>query len=65
MTTWVAALTSADSHDLLQVLENRTERASTLITSQVPVKAWHELTGQPTIADCLEGEPCARRGPST
>ena len=53
MTTWLAALTSADHHDLLEVLENRTERASTLITSQVPVKAWHELIGEPTLADSI------------
>jgi hypothetical protein len=33
------------------VLEDRSERASTLITSQVPVKAWHDLIGEPTIAD--------------
>ena len=33
---------AAERHDLLEVLEDRTERASTLITSQVPVKAWHD-----------------------
>jgi hypothetical protein len=33
--------------------EDRSERASTLITSQVPVKAWHELIGEPTIADSI------------
>ena len=42
MTTWLAALTSADRHDLLEVLENRPERAATLITSRAPVKAWSE-----------------------
>jgi DNA replication protein DnaC len=49
----LAPLTSAERHDLLEVLEDRTERASTLITSQVPVKAWHELIGEPTIADSI------------
>jgi len=49
----LAALTSAERHDLLEVLEDRTERASTLITSQVPVTAWHELIGEPTIADSI------------
>jgi DNA replication protein DnaC len=49
----LAALTSAERHDLLEVLEDRTERAATLITSQVPVKAWHELIGEPTIADSI------------
>ncbi len=49
----LAALTSAERHDLLEVIEDRTERASTLITSQVPVTAWHELIGEPTIADSI------------
>ena len=49
----LAALTSPERHDLLEVLEDRTERASTLITSQVPVKAWHDLIGEPTIADSI------------
>ena len=49
----LAVLTSTERHDLLEVLEDRTERASTLITSQVPVKAWHDLIGEPTIADSI------------
>jgi DNA replication protein DnaC len=49
----LAPLTSPERHDLLEVLEDRTERASTLITSQVPVKAWHELIGEPTLADAI------------
>jgi hypothetical protein len=42
MTTWLAALTSADRHNLLELLENRPERAATLITNRAPVKAWSE-----------------------
>jgi DNA replication protein DnaC len=49
----LAALTSAERQDLLEILEDRSERASTLITSQLPVKAWHELIGEPTIADSI------------
>jgi len=49
----LAPLTSPERHDLLEVLEDRTERAATLITSQVPVTAWHELIGEPTIADSI------------
>jgi DNA replication protein DnaC len=29
------------------------ERASTLITSQLPVTAWHEAIGDPTLADAI------------
>jgi DNA replication protein DnaC len=49
----LAQLTNAERHDLLEVLEDRSERASTLMTSQVPVKAWHELIGEPTLADAI------------
>jgi len=49
----LAPLTSPERHDLLEVLEDRTERAATLITSQVPVTAWHELIGEPTLADAI------------
>jgi len=49
----LAPLTAAERHDLLEVLEDRSERASTLITSQIPVKAWHDLIGEPTVADAI------------
>ena len=49
----LAPLTSPERHDLLEVLEDRTERAATLITSQVPVTGWHELIGEPTLADAI------------
>lgn len=40
-------------HDFLEVIEDRTERASTLLTSQLPIKAWHEAIGDPTLADAI------------
>ena len=49
----LAPLTPTERHDLLEILEDRSERASTLITSQVPGKAWHELIGEPTLADAI------------
>lgn len=39
--------------DLLEILEDRYDRRSTIVTSQVPVEAWHEIIGNPTIADAL------------
>ena len=39
--------------DLLEVIEDRYERASTLIATQLPIKAWHEMIGEPTLADAL------------
>jgi DNA replication protein DnaC len=49
----LAPLTGLQRHDVLEVLEDRTERASTLITTQLPIKAWHEAIGDPTLADSI------------
>jgi DNA replication protein DnaC len=35
--------------DLLEIFEERYRRKSTLITAQLPVAAWHEMIGEPTI----------------
>ena len=40
-------------HDLLEILEERHGRRSTLITSQIPVDKWHDLIGDPTYADAI------------
>jgi DNA replication protein DnaC len=38
---------------LLEILEDRHGLSSTIITSQFPVSAWHEIIGDPTIADAI------------
>ena len=38
---------------LLEMLEDRHGRAATLMVSQLPVWSWHEVTGEPTIADAI------------
>ena len=40
-------------HDLLEILEDRYGRKSTLITSQLPVNAWHTVIGEATYADAI------------
>lgn len=40
-------------NDLLEVLEDRYGRASTVVTSQLPLKKWHEWIGDPTTADAI------------
>lgn len=40
-------------HDLLEILEQRYGRRSTIITSQFPVDKWHALIGDPTYADAI------------
>ena len=49
----LAALTDPERRDLLEVIEDRHGSASTIITSQLPVENWHEMIGDPTIADAL------------
>ena len=39
--------------DLLEIVEERYGRRSTIITSQPPVDKWHELIGEPTYADAI------------
>ena len=38
---------------LLEVLEDRHGKRSTLITSQIPVNKWYDVIGEPTIADAI------------
>jgi DNA replication protein DnaC len=40
-------------HDLLEILEERYGRRATLVTSQLPVTAWHEVIRDPTYADAI------------
>jgi DNA replication protein DnaC len=46
-------LKDAERRDLLEVIEDRTERRSTLIAGQLPVASWHEAIGDPTLADAI------------
>ncbi len=49
----IAPLKDQDRRDLLEVLEDRYDRGSTVITSQVPSRTWHDALGDPTIADAI------------
>ena len=37
----------------MEIVEDRYGRGSLLITSQIPVDHWHEIIGNPTIADAI------------
>ena len=39
--------------DLLEIIEDRHKRKSTLVTSQLAVSHWHEHIGEPTVADAI------------
>jgi DNA replication protein DnaC len=49
----LAALSDLERRDLLEVVEDRNGTAATIITSQLPIENWHEMIGDPTIADAL------------
>jgi DNA replication protein DnaC len=38
---------------LMEIIEDRHGKRSTIITSQVPIKLWHEVIGEKTIADAI------------
>lgn len=46
-------LEETQRHDLLEVLEDRYGKRSTVVTSQLPVAKWHEWIGDPTLADAI------------
>lgn len=47
------SLTEDNRRDFLEILEDRYQRRSTIIASQVPVDHWHKLIGDSTIADAI------------
>lgn len=49
----LAPLGDSERRDLVEVVEDRSERASTLIASQVPTKNWHASIGDPNLADAI------------
>lgn len=49
----LAAFSDHNRRDLLELLEDRYERKSTLITSQFPVEQWHGLIADATLADAI------------
>lgn len=49
----LAPFTAEQRRDLLEIVDDRHERTSTLITSQLPVDRWHDTIGDPTLADAI------------
>jgi DNA replication protein DnaC len=39
--------------DLLEIVDDRYDRGSLIITSQLPLGRWHEVIGDPTLADAI------------
>jgi DNA replication protein DnaC len=49
----LAMLDDERRRDLLEILDERYQTRSTIITSQLPVATWHEALGNPTLADAI------------
>jgi DNA replication protein DnaC len=49
----LTALNSRWRHDLFNIIEDRHGLKSTIMTSQLPVKSWHDYINEPTIADAM------------
>jgi hypothetical protein len=46
-------LTATQRRDLMEIVEERSGRGSIMITSQLPITAWHDVIGEPTFADAI------------
>ena len=49
----LSKLTAEQRRDLLEILEDRYDAKSTLVTSQLPVDQWHGVIGDATLADAI------------
>lgn len=46
-------LTSAQRHDLMHLMDDRYQAASTMMVSQLPVNQWYAVIGDNTLADAI------------
>ena len=49
----VSPLKASEARDLLEIVEDRTNQSSLIITSQLPIKEWHGYLHNATIADAI------------
>lgn len=49
----LAPMNDEQKRDLLEVIDDRHNQSSTIITSQLPVKLWHEAINDMTLADAI------------
>jgi len=49
----LAPIPAASRQDLLEVIDDRSGTRSTVMTSQLPVRLWHDHIGDPTVADAI------------
>jgi DNA replication protein DnaC len=49
----LGTLKESQRHDLLEVIEDRYARTSSIVTSQLPISKWHAWIGDPSLADAI------------
>ena len=49
----MARLTAEQRRDLMEVIDDRHQRASTILATQIPIEHWHDTIGDPTYADAI------------
>jgi len=49
----IGPMKDQERRDLVEILDDRYGRSSTVITTQIPTKTWHEKLADPTIADAI------------
>lgn len=49
----MAPLKDSERRDFLEICDDRYQRRSTILTSQMPLAHWHEQIGDPSIADSI------------
>jgi len=49
----LATMDDISRRDLLELLDDRHSHSSTIVTSQLPMKMWHESIGDATLADAI------------
>jgi DNA replication protein DnaC len=49
----MAPMKDSERRDFLEICDDRYQRRSTILTSQMPVALWHEQIGDPSIADSI------------
>lgn len=48
---FLTPLDDSQRNDLLEIIEDRYQKTPTIISSQCPIKDWHTIIGEPTVAD--------------
>lgn len=49
----ITTFATADQRELLEIVEDRYDRKATIVTSQLPIRAWHDAMQDKTLADAI------------